>query len=554
MVSALRNRTDVDPRDVVVNGITPTGPGTKAHTQRWYILAVLCVSLIIVTVGNASLNVTLPTLSRDLGATETQLQWVVAIYSLVFAGLLFATGAIGDRYGRKGALQLGLGIVLVAVILASMSSAMWQLIACRAVMGIGAALIMPSTLSILINVFPAHERTKAIAIWASVTGAGGATGQVLSGALLSHFWWGSVFLINVPLVLAALVGGFFLLPKSRDPEESPLDGGGSVLSTIGIVALVFAVIEAPEKGWLDSTTLAAFGVCIVFLVAFVLYEKRVDDPMLDMSYFRNRAFSTATGCMVLVFLAMYGTFFLITQYLQLVQGYSAFGAALRLLPTALLMIVVAPQTPRLSARLGANRAVALGLSLAAVGLTSFVFLDKTTPYLQMISGFCLFSIGISMTMSPMTAAIMTAVPTRRAGAGSAMNDATRELGAALGVAVLGSITATHYSHAVSSAVDRSLTGSAATGAKSALANALDSAAKLPGSAGRALAASADNAFLGGVHISFGIAAALTAATSMIVLRYLPRALHHQHAGGSGQSSPASAAALAPASHDVYVTT
>ncbi|MCU1365673.1 MAG: drug resistance transporter, EmrB/QacA subfamily, partial [Ilumatobacteraceae bacterium] len=491
-----------------------------------------------------SLNVTLPTLSRDLGATETQLQWVVAVYSLVFAGLLFTTGALGDRFGRKGALQGGLFIVLVAVTLAAMSGQMWELIACRAAMGVGAALIMPSTLSILINVFPPHERTKAIAIWASVTGAGAATGQVLSGALLAHFWWGSVFLINVPLVVAALIGGYVLLPKTRDPEESPLDPVGAVLSTIGIVALVFGVIEAPEHGWLDGKTLIAFALAAAFLVAFVLYEQRTDDPMVDMAYFRNRAFSTATGTMVLVFLAMYGMFFLTTQYLQLVQGYSALGAAVRLLPIAVVMIFVAPQTPRISARLGANRAVALGMLLAAGGMFSFLWLGKDTSWLQMITGFCVFSVGISMTMSPMTAAIMSAVPPRRAGAGSSMNDATRELGAALGVAVLGSITATHYAHAVGPAVDRVLTGSGASSAKSALANALAQAATLHGPAKAALTNAADQAFIDGFHVAVLIAAVLAATSSVIVLRYLPNTLRHRVAGPISRSVSESSAEVA----------
>jgi EmrB/QacA subfamily drug resistance transporter len=507
--------------------ITPTGVGTLAYARRWQILAVLCLSLLIVTVGNASLNVTLPTLSRDLGATETQLQWVVAIYSLVFAGLLFVTGAIGDRFGRKGALQVGLLVVLVGVLLASRAEEMWQLIACRAVMGVGAALIMPSTLSILINVFPPHERTRAIAIWASVTGVGGAVGQVVSGALLAHFWWGSVFLINVPVVLAALVGGHVLLPRSRDPDESPLDPAGAVLSTIGIVALVFGVIEAPDHGWLAPVTLGAFVVAVVFLLAFALYERRVDDPMLDMSYFRNRAFSIATACMILVFLAMYGLFFLITQYLQLVRGYSALGAATRLMPTALLMLVVAPQTPRISARIGANRTVALGMGLSALGMSSFLWLDASTSYVQMIGGFCLFMIGISLTMSPMTASIMSAVPARRAGAGSSMNDATRELGAALGVAVLGSITATHYASAVHPVADRVLPASAAESASRSLTNAIEEAGSLPAAGRQAFTAAAQHAFLDGVHVSVLIAAALAATTALVVLRYLPSTVRHR---------------------------
>ena len=512
---------------------TPTAPGTPAYARRWYILAVLCLSLMIVTVGNASLNVTLPTLSRELGATESQLQWVVAVYSLVFAGLLFTTGAIGDRFGRKGALQLGLLIVLVAVILASMSDSMWQLIACRALMGLGAALIMPSTLSILINVFPPHERTKAIAIWASVTGAGGALGQVISGVLLGHFWWGSVFLVNVPLVLLALVGGYFLLPLSRDPEESPLDPGGAALSTIGVVALVYALIEAPEKGWTDSATIAAFAVCAVFMVAFVLYERRADDPMIDMSYFRNPAFSVATGCMILMFLSMYGLIFLLTQFLQLVQGNSALSAAMRVLPTALIILCVSPFTPRLSAKLGgANRAVALGMTLAAIGLFSFATLEADTPYLRLIIGFCIFSVGMAMTMSPMTAAIMSAVPPRRAGAGSSMNDTTRELGSALGIAVLGSIAATHYSNAVSRSADSALSGTDAASAKVSLANALEHAAKLPTAAGQTLTKAADQAYIGGLHLAVLVGGVLASGAAVLVLKLLPRTLMHR--GGTRQ--------------------
>ncbi len=221
----------------------------RVHDRRWWTLGVLCLSLLIIFIGNSSLNVTLPTLSRDLHATESQLQWVVAAYSLVFAGLLFTSGALGDRFGRKGALQLGLLIFLTGAGLATLSNDMWQLIACRSVMGVGAAFIMPSTLSILINVFPPHERTKAIAIWASFTGAAGGFGPLVSGLLLEHFWWGSVFFINVPIVVVALVAGAFFVPSSRDPEEAPLDPLGAVLSTVGIVALVFGLIEAPEKGW-----------------------------------------------------------------------------------------------------------------------------------------------------------------------------------------------------------------------------------------------------------------------------------------------------------------
>src|SRR5262245_15215610 len=219
--------------------MTPTA--AQVHERRWWILAVLCLSLLIVFVGNSSLNVAIPTLSKDLHASESQLQWMIAAYSLVFAGLLFSTGALGDRYGRKGALQLGLVVYLVGSVLATASDVMWQLIACRALMGVGAAFIMPSTLSILVNVLPPHERTKAIAIWASVTGAAGALGPVASGWLLGHFWYGSVFFVNVPICLTALIAGWFLVPRSRDPEQGALDPIGAVLSIVGIVAVVYGL-------------------------------------------------------------------------------------------------------------------------------------------------------------------------------------------------------------------------------------------------------------------------------------------------------------------------
>jgi len=243
---------------------------SRAYARRWWTLAVLCLSLLIVFVGNSSLNVTIPTLSRELGASTSQLQWVIAAYSLVFAGLLFSTGALGDRYGRKGALQFGLVVYLVACTLATASNAMWQLIACRAVMGVGAAFIMPSTLSILVNVFPPHERTKAIAIWASVTGAAGAIGPVASGWLLGHFWYGSVFLVNVPILLTALIAGWFLVPKSRDPEQAQLDPVGALLSIVGISSLVYGLIQAPQNGWSSPGTLGAFAIAFVVLLAFVV--------------------------------------------------------------------------------------------------------------------------------------------------------------------------------------------------------------------------------------------------------------------------------------------
>ena len=507
---------------------TPAPASSTEFDRRWWTLAVLCLSLLIVFVGNSSLNVTLPTLARVLHASGAQLQWVVAIYSLVFAGLLFSTGSMGDRYGRKGALQLGFVLFLAGAGLASASHAMWQLIACRAVMGAGAALIMPSTLSILINVFPAHERPKAIAIWASVTGAAGALGPIASGLLLAHFWWGSVFLINVPLILVALIGGRFFVPKSRDHEQAPLDPVGAVLSTIGIVALVYGLIQAPSSGWLSGATLGSFAAAVAVLAAFVAWELRIEHPTLEIRYFLNRAFSIGTGGMILVFLALYGVIFLLTLYFQLVLGYSALSTAVRFVPIALIMIVVAPQTPRLTARFGAHRAVGAGMVMVAAGLLALLGLGLHTSYLYVVA--CLVPIvgGMALSISPMTASIMSAVPPRRAGAGSAMNDTTRELGAALGVAVLGSLAASRYASGLHGPL-HALAPAARATAQSSLAGALQVAGSLPRAAGVVLTRNADLAFVDGFHLAGVVGAVLAAASAVIVVRYLPRRLTHSDA-------------------------
>jgi EmrB/QacA subfamily drug resistance transporter len=505
------------------------------YRRRWWILGVLCLSLLIVFVGNSSLNVAIPTLSRELGASESELQWVIASYSLVFAGLLFTTGALGDRFGRKGALQLGLLVFLTACIGATFADATWQLIAARGLMGVGAALIMPSTLSILVNVFPPDERTKAIAIWAAITGAAGAIGPVASGLLLNHFWYGSVFLVNVPIVTVALVAGFFLVPKSRDPEQGQLDPLGAVLSIVGIVALVYGLIEAPERGWLSAPTLTAFGISVIVLTIFVIWELRCREPMLDIRYFRDPAFSTGTGGMVLIFMSMYGVMFLMTQYLQLILGYSALGTALRLLPMAPTMLIIAPLTPRLSARFGANRTVAAGMCCVGTGLLLFRMLDTSTPFPFILLCLALTTSGFALSMSPMTAAIMSSVPARRAGAGSAMNDASRELGAALGVAVMGSLAASQYSGAVNS-LTRALPAGLRETASASIAGALRVASQIAGPAGRALQIGAEQAFINGIHVAVTTGAVLAFTAAVIVARFLPRVLAHEGAmHGAGEA-------------------
>jgi EmrB/QacA subfamily drug resistance transporter len=528
-------------RSRLANGLAQRG-GEELYPRRWWTLAVLCLSLLIIFVGNSSLNVTIPTLSRQLHASTSQLQWVVAAYSLVFAGLLFTAGAIGDRFGRKGALQAGLVGFMAGAALASMSHAMWQLIVCRALMGACAAFIMPSTLSILVNIFPPYERVKAIAIWAGVTGGAGAIGPVASGFLLGHFWFGSVFLVNVPIILTALGAGAVLVPKSKDPEGARLDLRGALLSVVGVSSLVFGLIEAPDKGWGSTTTIAAFTLGLVVLAAFVTAERRTDEPMLDIAYFRNRAFTTATCGMILIFLAMFGVMFLLTQYFQLILGFTPLGSALRFLPMAPIMMIVSPQTPRITARLGTNRTVAAGMTLVACAFLLLSRVQVDTSYNYVLVCFFLLMSGMSVTMSPMTAAIMSAVPPRRAGAGSAMNDATRELGAALGVAVLGSITASRYTSGLRH-VTAALTPADQHAARTSLGGALQTARHLPAATGSRLVATADHAFVAGIHYAAIAGAVLAGSAAAAVFRFLPSHIEQHGATGGPLGAAEDAAQL-----------
>lgn len=490
------------------------------YQRRWAILAVLCTSLMIVIIGNTSLNVALPTLARELEASTSSLQWMVDAYALVFAGLLFTAGTLGDRFGRKGALQAGLVVFLGGTVLASTADTATMVIASRAIMGLAAAFVMPSTLSILTNVFPAHERPKAIAVWAGISGGGAAIGPVASGFLLEHFYWGSVFLVNVPMILAALVLGAVLVPKSKDPEEQPLDLLGALLSIVGLVALVYAIIEGPTKGWTSPETLGTFLLAAVALGLFGLWESRTRYPMLDLRLFRDRRFSIASGGMTLTFFAMFGTFFLVAQYFQLVLGYSPLKTGLLQLPMAVVMMSIAPQVPKVVARFGAHRVVPVGLSFVAVGLAVFSQVDVDTPMWFIYCSILPLAAGMATTMTPLTTLIMSSVPLGKAGVGSAMNDTTRELGGALGVAVLGSLVTSQYTSSLRPAV-ASLPIEAQDVALSGLAGALRLGNELGGSAGEAIADAARLAFVDGIGLAATAGAIVVLAAAAIAWFLLP---------------------------------
>ncbi len=491
------------------------------YRRRWAILAVLCTSLMIVIIGNTSLNVALPTLARELDASTSSLQWMVDAYALVFAGLLFTAGTIGDRFGRKGALQAGLGLFLVGAAMASVADTASAVIAARAVMGVAAAFVMPSTLSILTNVFPAHERPKAIAIWAGISGGGAAIGPIASGYLLEHFWWGSVFLVNLPFILVALVAGAVLVPSSKDPEKQPLDIPGALLSIVGLSALVYGIIEGPIEGWTSTTTLGTFALAVVALGLFAARELTTRYPMLDLNLFRDRRFSVASAGMTLTFFAMFGTFFLVAQYFQLVLGYTPLESGLFQLPMAFVMMSIAPNVPRLVARFGSARVVPAGLGLVALGLLAFSQVQTDSSIWAVYLAIIPLAAGMATTMTPLTTLIMSSVPLGRAGVGSAMNDTTRELGGALGVAILGSVVTSRFTSSLGPSIV-GLPEQARRVADSGLTGALAVADELGGDVGAQLAAAARSAFVDGLSTAAVVGALAVFAAAVASWFLLPR--------------------------------
>ncbi len=485
----------------------------------------LNLSLVIVVAANSSLNVALPTMVRELRATNAELQWIVDAYALVFAGLLLPMGALGDRFGRKGLLQAGLSTFALGAVVAAMSTQPWQVTATRAVMGVGAAMIMPATLSIITNVFPARERSKAIAIWAGFAGAGGSIGPMASGFLLEHYWFGSVFFINVPIIVLALATGAVLLPSSRDPEQRPLDPQGILLSVAGLGTLLYAIIQAPDRGWTDPLIVALFVAAAVLLVAFVRFERGHDNPMLPIQHFWDPRFSVGAGAIFLAFFAMFGLFFVTTQYLQFVLSYSPFQAGAATLPMAGAMIVSAPRSAPLAERFGRKAVMATGMALLAVAMVVLSTLSTESSYGNLAVVLVLLGVGMGVAMAPATGAIMESMPPGKAGVGSAVNDTTRELGGSLGVAVLGSLLSSGYRGSLS---PDALVGEAvalpagqAQAARESVGAALGIARQVPGPPGDLLASLARNAFTDAMGVVFLAAAAAALVSAALVLRFMP---------------------------------
>lgn len=500
-----------------------------AHRRRWYTLLVLCMSLMVIGLDNTILNVAIPTIAKPvaqggLNAGGSELQWIVDAYTIVFAGLLLTAGSLGDRFGRYRSLTFGLVLFGIGSAVSTAASSASMLIGTRALMGIGGAFIMPATLSILTNIFPDNrERAKAIGVWAGVSALGVGFGPLAGGFLLTHFWWGSVFLVNVPITIAALVLGWLLVPESKDPSAPRLDPVGALLSIAGLVALLWGIIEGPGKGWTSGGELVAFAVAAVLLVGFAWWELHCAEPMLDVRYFRNRRFSAASASVTITFLTLFGTIFLLTQYFQSVLGYSTMKAGAVLIPQAVLMMIFAPLSTRWVHRYGNKLVVVFGMLVVTVTLLLMTTFHTDSSTLHVVAVTALLGLGMAHVMPAATESIMGSLPRSKAGVGSAMNDTTRQVGGAVGVGVLGSVLSSQYASHMTSALGGIVPPALLDRAKDSVGSALGVAQR--GDADAALRAriadAARRSFVDGMHTSLIIAAGIVLLGAVVVLRFLP---------------------------------
>ena len=503
---------------------------TPTPTERrspWLTLAVLCASVFIIVVDGTIVNVALPTFVRELGATTSQLQWIVDAYVLVFAGLLMAAGSIGDRFGRKGTLMIGMVAFGATSILASLATTPGQLIAWRAAMGVGAALIFPATLAILVNVFTnARERAIAISIWAATSGLAVALGPVTGGFLLEHFFWGSAFLVNVPVIVVAMIAIWRVVPTSRDTTIHRFDPLGIVLSIAGVTVLVWAVIEGPKHGWTSPTSVVAFGLAAVLLTAFIRWERHSDHPMLDVSVFTNMRFTAGSVSVAFAFFALFGFIFMVTQYFQFVRGYGTLEAGVRTVPFAIFTGMAAPLSAKLAERFGTKAIVTAGLVSMAIGFAWTTRDTATTSYWLVVGQMFFMGGGLGLVSAPATEAIMGALPPEKAGVGSAVNDTARELGGTLGVAIIGSLFASVYA----SRLGELLSGSALPADAQRIAGesvgagveVARQAGEVAGpQAGSAVKAAVDAAFIDGFRVGSWVSAVVVFAGALIAWRWLP---------------------------------
>jgi EmrB/QacA subfamily drug resistance transporter len=498
------------------------------YAQRWWVLATMTVCLLVVIIGNTILNVALPTLQRELGATQGELQLAIDAYILVFAGLLFSWGVVGDRIGRKRVLLIGLTLFAVASVLAAFSGSAVELIVWRAVMGIGGAAVQPTTLAVLTNVFPPGERGRAIGVWASTAGIGVAGGPLAGGAVLQHFWWGAVFLISVPVCALGVVAILAFVPESRDPSPRRLDIPGVLLSIAALAGLVYGIIRGGSgAGWTTPGVLGPLLAGLALLGLFIWLQRRSTHPALDVSLFRNPAFSAAAAALGLNFFALQGATFYLVYYLQGARGYSPLQSGAALIPVAVGMALMGTRSSRLAERFGAKAVCATGFLLVGASFGGFQLLDAGSPAWLLVAVLSLQGLGMGAVFAPATESIMSVVPREKAGAGAAVNNSVRQVGGALGVAILGSVLSAAYQAHLGSTLDGLPARVRDQAAESIVATLETVRRVVAGSdedtarAAGTVVAPAREAFISAMHLTAVGTAATALVATVVVLIWLP---------------------------------
>ena len=493
---------------------------SRIYRRRWWTLAVVSVTVLLATIDETILNVAIPSLQRDLGASASSLLWIMNSYLVVFGGLLLTMGGVGDRFGRAKMLRYGLAVFALSSLGAALAQSPAHLIGARAIMGMGGAMMMPATLAVIVNVFEEKEKPKAIAIWAMMAGIGVALGPILGGALLKYFYWGSVFLVNVPIAGIAIAASLFLVPDSRDPKSRPLDIPGALLSMGAVSALMLAIIEGPEWGatspWLAITVATA----IILGLGFVLRERQAAYPLLDFALFRLPRFATGAAAISLAFFSITGFIFGFTQYLQFVQGHTPLAAGIRFLPIAGGFMFGAIASEELVRRFGTTTVVATGLVIMTATMPLVLLWETNTSYLVVGPIVAVFALGVGLVFAPAAEAVMGAVGAAKAGVGSAMNDVTQVLAGAFSIAVVGSVMFAIYAARLGDAV-ASLPAEQAEVVRDSIGAAIQLAASLPQEDALALSVAAKSAFTDALGLAVLIGAAFSLVGVLVVARFMP---------------------------------
>ncbi len=522
---------------------TPPPATTAGHPRRWAILGVLVVSLLVVVLDNSVLNVALKTIQEDLGATQNEIVWAINSYTLVFAALLFTWGVLGDRYGRKKILVIGLLLFGMASAICAFATDPTQLIMARAFMGVGGASVMPVTLAIITVVFPPHERGRAIGMWAAAVGGAIALGPLLGGFLLEHYWWGSVFLINVPIVIIGVIGILALVPESRNPNPGRLDPVGLLMSITGLLLLVYGIQHGGDtQEWLSPSVGGSITAGLVILALFLWLELRSDHPSLDTSLFKIRSFSISLTVVSLTFAAMTGSLLFFAFYMQLVRGYSPLQAGAFTLPVAVGQLLAAPRSAKMVERFGARRVIGFGLSLTALVFGSILLFKPESPGWVLLVVWLILGFGLGNTIAPCTTRMTLATPPEKSGAGSAVQNTVRQVAAAIGVAVLSSVVAVVYANSMNDTrgidqlpdVLKTPVTDSIGGAYEATGRALAAGALQPEQASAIQNAAVDS-FMQAFHLAAFASMVLVLVALLVLLLRLPAQPEHAAWGGHSGS-------------------